>query len=1295
MSLGMDLFSGDARRRLHGPLLGALLLLGGILGPGASFAGEAAPALAKEEVRLAKEAVAKNELAVALDHFVKAIELVPDHLDYLHSAAMLSRQLGRGEQALTLFLKVVGLAGAAGKQADVAVYNDAILQLRDVMPDKVNDKITQTSAFPADKAKSAQAWSELTQESAALMAKGNAAVAIQKGAKALEVAKGEFGDKHYAVFVSLRDLALLHYQNGAVAEANSGLEQSVALGTEILGADHPDTLKVKSLQADLLEAGHQLAKADELRKVIVAGWETAVGPDHPSSLSAGLARARLLLNIGNLDVAQKWLEGACGKFEKNLGPYHPQLAECLNLHAVVRGRAGDLKGALALYEQVAKIHKAAFVPGDPVVLTARIEAAELIRRDGRFNEARKELEEIIALAQKGSVTSAVLDAKGALALVFEDSGEYDKAEPLLIEVLAGEKTHLGADHPNYLATQNKLAGVYRRQGKLAEAEKGYAEVLDGYRKLLGTEHQASINVMNNLGLVLENEGLYDEAEPLLRAALKSSQKLVGEDNPETLATLNNLALLHESQGNFDKAEPLYQTAIAISTKNMGEKHADSIAFVNNLAYLYLLQQNYKDAAPLFEKVLNQWTETYGEAHQRTLKAMNNLARVRHKLGAKDVAEKLFKKALAMRKSVLGERHMDVMRSMHDLGLLYLEMERLGDAEELLKKALELDEQELGKQHPYTFEALHTLADVMEAKKDKKSLQEAFVLRQEGFKRRTEFLNRMLWATGDNAREGYVRLHRGELNTFLSQVTRLEPSVGGRELLEIGLQRKGLLLKVTSEMRQVVQMAKNPQLEVIGRRLTAARKKLAALTLSGPTPETQANHLRVIHDLEESVDRLQLELGRVSKRFRRSVTPLTVEQLLVNLPDGAVLVDFMVYSERGKNRLVAGVMRNEGGKAVFSMVPYWTEMDEIQKLIVNYRSVIQQENVDPEELSKAGQETYDVIWAPLKKVLGGKSIIYVVPDGMLNILPFNALIDEEGTYLSKSLDLHFLTSSRDLLPSETPTATGGLLILAGPDYDTDKVVDRQAIQEIVGKRSASAEVREGLRAFSQGMRGLHFDPLPGAEKEGKLIIHQAEDKKKENQIYSQLDAQEKVVQSIQNPPEILHIATHGFFLKPDDSLRKRLLKMQRGGEMKLPPPGDNPLLRAGLAFAGINSNASFLGEIDTRNDGVLTALEVLSIDLTGTKLAVLSACETGLGEVHEGEGVYGLRRSFQEAGAESVIASLWEVSDAGTQALMTGLYQRLMAGKTPHEALRESRLELMDSQEWADPYIWSAFMLVGK
>ena len=231
-------------------------------------------------------------------------------------------------------------------------------------------------------------------------------------------------------------------------------------------------------------------------------------------------------------------------------------------------------------------------------------------------------------------------------------------------------------------------------------------------------------------------------------------------------------------------------------------------------------------------------------------------------------------------------------------------------------------------------------------------------------------------------------------------------------------------------------------------------------------------------------------------------------------------------------------------------------------------------------------------------------------------------------------------------------------------------------------------------MGSGLRGLNFDPLPGAEKEGEVIKEVSDTKERSTVIFSQRIAEENLLRKMSGPPEVLHIATHGFFLKEDERLAKRIQGLSRGSS-SLPPPADNPLLRAGLAFAGLNSNAPLLGEIDTDNDGVLTAMEVLSINLEGTQMVVLSACETGLGEIHEGEGVYGLRRSFQEAGVKNVINSFWEVSDAGTQLLMTKFYDKFLAGTDALQALREARLEMLEEVQWSSPYYWSAFVMVGR
>ncbi len=383
---------------------------------------------------------------------------------------------------------------------------------------------------------------------------------------------------------------------------------------------------------------------------------------------------------------------------------------------------------------------------------------------------------------------------------------------------------------------------------------------------------------------------------------------------------------------------------------------------------------------------------------------------------------------------------------------------------------------------------------------------------------------------------------------------------------------------------------------------------------------------------------------------------------------------------------------EGDEVRYELVSY-DNRKAIEDIIIEYRSIIQDDSADEDEQLEIGLIAYELIWQPVQEVLGDSEYVYLIPDGTLNILPFNAMVTEEEEYLIQALDVHILTSARDLLPNQYRLADGQYVVLAGPDYDSEDVVSEEEMSVAQGKRASS--LQQGLRGAGSGLRGLNFAPLPGAELEGRIIVDQVAENNVEREVFFGRQAEEQVLLNLDKPPRILHMATHGFFLEADENLRKRLLKLQRGADLQVPPPGDNPLLRAGLAFAGINTNAQFLGDIDTANDGVLTALEVLGLNLSGTRLVVLSACETGLGEIHEGEGVYGLRRSFQEAGVAEVISSLWEVSDAGTQALMTDFYDRLLGGQPAREALRDAQLALLDSPEWGYPYVWSAFMIVGS
>jgi len=264
----------------------------------------------------------------------------------------------------------------------------------------------------------------------------------------------------------------------------------------------------------------------------------------------------------------------------------------------------------------------------------------------------------------------------------------------------------------------------------------------------------------------------------------------------------------------------------------------------------------------------------------------------------------------LRRSTLGKEHLDSIRSMIDLGDIYFVQNRLEEADQMLTEAVSLAEMVLSEQHPYTFETLKNLARVKEARG---MTQAAVDMRSLGFARRSVFLDRMLWVTGENAREGYLRLHRDEFNEYLSLLTRVDPADGGKRAIEASLQRKGLLLKITSEIQQISQIANDPEMTKIADEPESARKDLAAMTLSGPTAETQGRHVEVLYALEQKVNELQGELGRASARYRSSIAQVNVDRLASVLPEGTTLVDYLAFEEGGDKKLLAGIASNESGE----------------------------------------------------------------------------------------------------------------------------------------------------------------------------------------------------------------------------------------------------------------------------------------------------------------------------------------------------------------------------------------------
>ncbi|MFT7222334.1 MAG: CHAT domain-containing protein/Tfp pilus assembly protein PilF, partial [Candidatus Azotimanducaceae bacterium] len=1244
---------------------------------------------ANELVSSADDAMASGDFDTALAIYMEVLSDNPDNAEALDMALILSGELEALELGQLLLLSDVERAVELDDRERVQRDLQQLTSLMSAMPSWVNARFDATMAISEEQMADFEQWQALKIEGQALMDGGDfeSAIAVIEGG--LFLAQDAFGEEHWITISAKRDLGFAARQLGDAETADAFYSASYEMSATILGPEHPETQHIAELMSELFSAVGGIEEAAALRTQITETYQASLGLGHLATLEAMVNQARTFEAAGDYQTAVATLDGTCQQFMMNLSAYHEQTISCQSHLARLQQDTGSLDEAEKLLLVVRDSLAASSIRITRPVISNMMNLADVSWRKGEFEAAKDMLSGAILTSYQLGDADLGYTGKAYLARILASEGDVGTAVILTEDVVAfGESAR--ADQPvQYYNALLELGALYQRRSQFAEAEAIFEESMLALLDIAGEYHPSTLVAMNNLGNIYEQMGLYDQAEPLLKQTLSSMEGALGISHPQTARTRNNLALLHESQGNFREAEPLYNSSYEHIVNVLGEYHSDALGMKNNLAYLYMMMENYEAAADLFEVLVEQWKVAAGPDHQDSLKTLNNLGRVYLRQGKLDDAEQTVTSALNARVRTLGGKHIDTIRSKIDLGAVYLAQDRLDEAEATLEDVLKLAEDEIGKQHPYTFEALNNLAKVAEAQN---KLSRAIEIRELGMARRSTFLDRMLWVTGENAREGYIRLHRPELDEYLSLLALSNDPLRGKKAIDASLQRKGLLLKITSEIEQIAQLSVDPKVSSIANALESARKELASLTLSGPTADTQGRHSEALYQLELRVNELQGELGRASVRYRASIAGATADSLAEFLTNDTALVDFLMYKEGEVPRVLAGVVVKEDGEVRFDLIEF-PDRGEIEDAVQEYRLIIQDDLADEEEVLEVGQLAYEVVWLPIQEAIGDVEYVYLIPDGVLNILPFSALMTEDEEYLIQTTDIHILTSGRDLLPNDYELAEGDYVIIAGPDYDADGIVGSVERAEAEGRRSAA--LRMGIRGAGTGLRGLSFAPLPGAEKEGRIITDRVEANEEASRVYFGADAQEQVLANLSSAPEILHVATHGFFLEADDSLRKRLLKMQRSSEIQVPPPGDNPLLRSGLAFAGINTNAQLLGDIDTVNDGVLTALEVLGLDLSGTRLVVLSACETGLGEIHEGEGVYGLRRSFQEAGVAEVISSLWEVSDAGTQALMTDFYDRVLAGTPARDALRDTQLALIDSPEWGYPYIWSAFMIVGS
>jgi CHAT domain-containing protein/Tfp pilus assembly protein PilF len=973
-----------------------------------------------------------------------------------------------------------------------------------------------------------------------------------------------------------------------------------------------------------------------------------------------------LYRAGKYDEARPLVERELEIHERVLGSEHPDIARALNNLANICYMKGDYITAEPLYQRALRIKEKTLGPEHPEVATYLNNLALLYEKKGHYAKAEPFYQRALIIREKALEPSHpdVAASLNSLALLYNKRGDYAQAEQFYQRALAIREKSLGPEHTDVAISLNNLASLYWDKGDYARAEPLYGRALIMREKALGREHPDVAISLNNLANLHWSKGDYARAEPLFGRALTIYEKSLGPEHLSFAAVLFNLASLYSKKGDYARAEPFYQRSLAITEKSLGSEHPYVALCLNNLALNYSDSGDYAKAEPLLQRALAIREKVLGLEHPDVAVSLNNLATSYRERGDYAKAESLSQRALAIQEKALGLEHPDTASFLTNLAGLYRDTGDYAKAEQLNQRALIIREKVLGPEHPDVAESLNGLARLYAAKgaigQAVASLSRANAVDERNFA-----LN---LATGSERQKlAYLSLFSRGTDLTLSLQSQTAPN--DLQALDLALttllRRKGRGLDAMTDTIATLRRHATPQDQKLFDKLADARSQLAALTLKDSDAANPDTYLTRVKPIEIEVDKLEAELSSRSAKFRAIKQPVTLATIQAALPPDSTLVEFAYFTPLDLQTQKSKPPRYLAYLLAAQDRPRWVDLGEaapIDDAVDAWRQALRDNRVDAKRLARQVDEK---VMQPVRSLLqpgpGQIRHLLIAPDGSLNLIPFAALVDEQNQYLIERYNISYLTSGRDLLRlQDSPQSHDAPLVVADPHFGTVAAIAMRGVKRVRNPQSGHQQEKDGKRSDPAQ---IFFRPLPGTKGEAlaiKAVLPEAS-------VLLQQQATEAALKQTR-APRILHIATHGFFLSDVEE----------------------PSVRSGLALSGANRGKN--GD----DDGVLTALEMAGLDLWGTRLVVLSACDTGVGAVKNGEGVQGLRRALVLAGSESQVMSLWPVTDEGAKELMIEYYKALQQGEGRSEGLRQVQLRMLRGRtDRRHPFYWAAFIQSGE
>jgi tetratricopeptide (TPR) repeat protein len=1178
--------------------------------------------------------------------------------------------------------------------------------------------------------------------------------------RAIEIQERSAPDDHAQMAGMLNLLAYVLAAVGDVYQAGAIVDRALTEQTKAGWDDHPDMAPGLHARGILHGRGGDLERARELHLQAVELRKKWLGPDHPFLAQSLADLGTNLGNLRRYEEALAAVREATRIKEVTFGPYHYRVAVAIKEVGRLLGKLGRREEAAAEYEHALVVLEASVGPEHTEVASMLTDLAGLyLDEDPERSRSYDERTLRIREALYGSEHIDVAKAHNNLGAALDRLGRNEEAEQHYEQAVRIAEKVLGPDHKSVAFYLRNLARVRMELLKFEQAESDYDRIFEIRSKLSGADSPEAAAAHMDLGWMSYDRGDFTEARAQFERALQIREKTLGTEDPDTIDSLDWLGVVLSHLGDFRASVACKERSLRLREKLHGPDAVEVARSYLWLGGFLVMWGQAEEGMPMLRRA-TEIVEEASDSKQIVADYLQNLAFGQIAVGEYEEALRTLERAAELRGPRMKKNSAMAAMFYLNRAIALGHTDRPAEARDAFDRALDSMRWTHGSVHPRVAlvmterasfewrqsrgeEALSWAARASEILD--RNVRDALVALPE--QQALRWVGSRFFGRPDEI------LYEGMLRSDENR----QDWIGS--CWQATLRRRGLVLEELAARNREVLAADSEHADEALEALRAARRKLSALWVRGSEGGSlddsrsdlggQSHQIALEQALREK-EQAEARFAEVSALFRASREPResTLSDVAASLSKGRAVVEYVriplagglnlsrLGSKEGELHDVALILRGGDDQPTFVDLGLSKDVDERvaawrQALHRAFVVLTAHEDSAPSlvEVADTGRRLRRAVWDPVLKKLGQTKTVFLVPDGSLHRVSFAALPASDGRYLlEEGPALHVLSTSRDLVRlrrSDRETVTGrGVLALGGPDYDAGRAVRLASLEQA----DASTAFRGDLTECPL-LQETRWSPLPESLREAEDVAGLFRRHEKNATVLSSAAASEERFKREAPGKRILHIATHGFFLQGgcasavavgrgiggladhqwSPTTTERIeIDVETGSEAEpdaaasagVPLIGENPLLLSGLALAGANRIADTAdgASTPTGEDGILTAEEIAALDLRGVEIASLSACDTGLGTVEVGEGVFGLRRALEIAGVRTVLMSLWPVPDREAREWMTRFYEAELDGESVLDASRGASLAMLERLREegrpTHPYLWAGFVTAG-